>query len=151
MRRTRDLISRLAAMSQKRRHDKAEDLGDFTTTARVLPISLVAVGIGLLGAVVAWALLRLIGLFTNLFFFQRWDTAFASPATNSLGLLAVLVPVLGGLIVGLMARYGSERIRGHGIPEALESILITGSRVEPRLAFWKPLSAAISIGSGGPF
>jgi H+/Cl- antiporter ClcA len=151
MLKTRHLISKLAAISQKRKRDEAEELGDFTTTARVVPISLVAVGIGLLGTVVAWVLLKLIGLFTNLFFFQRWDTGFASPANNELGVLGVLVPVLGGLIVGLMARYGSERIRGHGIPEALESILITGSRVEPRLAFWKPLSAAISIGSGGPF
>src|SRR6185436_12425717 len=96
-------------------------------------------------------LLRLIGLFTNLFFFQRWDTALVSPAGNQLGLLEILVPVGGALIIGLMARYGSERIRGHGIPEAIESILISGSRVEPRVAILKPISAAISIGSGGPF
>ena len=75
----------------------------------------------------------------------------ASPASNHLGLYAVFVPVAGALIIGLMARYGSERIRGHGIPEAIESILLNGSRVEPRLAFLKPLSSAISIGSGGPF
>ena len=125
--------------------------GDFTTTWRVVPMALAGVGIGVLAAYVALALLRLIGLFTNLFFFQRWDTALVSPAGNRLGPLVVLVPVVGALLVGLMARYGSERIRGHGIPEAIESILIGGSRVQPRLALLKPLSAAISIGSGGPF
>jgi H+/Cl- antiporter ClcA len=100
---------------------------------------------------VALALLRLIGLFTNLFFFRRWSTTLISPIGNTLGALVILVPVIGAMIVGLMARYGSERIRGHGIPEAIEAILIQGSRVEPRLAFLKPLSSAISIGSGGPF
>ena len=126
-------------------------LGDFTATHRLLPIAALAVAIGALSAFVSLALLRLIGLFTNLFYYQRWDTALVSPAGNSLGLLAALVPVLGGLIIGVMARYGSERIRGHGIPEAIEAILINGSRVEPRVAFLKPLSSAISIGSGGPF
>jgi H+/Cl- antiporter ClcA len=100
---------------------------------------------------VALALLRLIGLFTNLFFFQRWDTTLVSPAGHALGLFVVIVPIVGAVIIGFMARYGSERIRGHGIPEAIEAILINGSRVEPRVAFLKPLSAAISIGSGGPF
>src|SRR6202041_3579360 len=98
-----------------------------------------------------WALLRLIGIFTNLFYYHRWNTALTSPAGNSLGVWAILVAIGGSLIIGLMARYGSERIRGHGIPEALESILINGSRVQPRLAILKPLSSAISIGSGGPF
>ncbi len=132
--------------------DGASDkLGDFTTTRRVIPISILAIGIGVLSAVVSLALLKLIGLFTNLFFFQRVDTTLVSPAGNTLGPLVVLVPALGALVIGLMARYGSERIRGHGIPEAIESILINGSRVQPRLAFLKPLSSAISIGSGGPF
>ena len=99
----------------------------------------------------ALALLRLIGLFTNLFFFQRWGTALVSPAGNHLGVFVILVPVVGALIIGLMARYGSERIRGHGIPEAIEAILINGSRVEPKVAVLKPISSAISIGSGGPF
>ena len=131
---------------------KAEDrLGDFTATLRLVPISLIAVAIAILSTFVALALLRLIGLFTNLFFFQRWDFALVSPAGHHLGLLEVFVPVAGGLIVGVLARYGSERIRGHGIPEAIESILIRGSRVEPRVAVLKPLSAAISIGAGGPF
>ncbi|MEO7145206.1 MAG: chloride channel protein, partial [Bryobacteraceae bacterium] len=135
------------ADEQRRR----ETLADFTTGIRVIPISLMAIVIGLISTVVAWALLRLIGLFTNLFYFQRWGFSFISPATNRMGWWAILVPVAGGIIVGLMARYGSERIRGHGIPEALESILINGSRVEPRLAVLKPVSSAISIGSGGPF
>jgi chloride channel protein, CIC family len=129
----------------------ADTLGDFTATLRLVPMSAIAIVIGLLAAVVALVLLKLIGLFTNLFFFQRWDTALVSPAGHHLGWFVVVVPILGGLVIGLMARYGSERIRGHGIPEAIESILIGGSRVAPRLALLKPLSAAISIGSGGPF
>jgi H+/Cl- antiporter ClcA/CBS domain-containing protein len=127
------------------------DLGDFTTNKRVLLLSAIAILIGILGAFVALALLRLIGLFTNLFFYHRWASALLSPADNKLGIWVILVPVAGSLIVGLMARYGSERIRGHGIPEAIEAILIQGSRVQPRLAILKPLSSAISIGSGGPF
>ena len=75
----------------------------------------------------------------------------ASPAHHAMGLLAVGVPVIGALIIGMMARYGSERIRGHGIPEALEAILVGGSRIDPKVALLKPLSSAISIGSGGPF
>lgn len=133
-------------------HQEASGLlGDFTTTTRVVPLSFIAMGIGFLSAFVALALLRLIGLFTNLFYFRRWDWALVSPAGNHLGLFAVFVPVLGALIIGLMAGYGSECIRGHGIPEAIEAILLNGSRVEPKLAVLKPLSSAISIGSGGPF
>jgi chloride channel protein, CIC family len=128
-----------------------EKLSDFTTTIRVLPISALALPIGVLAAFVALALLRLIGLFTNLFYFGRWSTALVSPAGNHLGMFSILVPIGGALIIGVMARYGSERIRGHGIPEAIEAILINGSRVEPKVAFLKPLSSAISIGSGGPF
>jgi chloride channel protein, CIC family len=128
-----------------------ETLGDFTTTRRVIPISALAMVIGLVCAFVALALLRLIGLFTNLFYFGRWNTTLISPAGNHLGIFSVLVPVAGALIVGVMARYGSERIRGHGIPEAIESILLNGSRIEPKIALLKPISSAISIGSGGPF
>lgn len=127
------------------------ELGDFTTTLRVVPISLLALFIGAICAFVALALLRLIGLFTNLFYFGRWSAAMVSPAGNHLGVFSVPVPVAGALIIGLMARYGSERIRGHGIPEAIEAILINGSKVQPKVAILKPLSSAISIGSGGPF
>jgi len=126
-------------------------LGDFTATRRMLPVAVLATGIGVLSAYVARALLQLIGLFTHLFFFGSFDASLISPAQHRLGGWVVLVPVVGGLLIGVLARYGSERIRGHGIPEALEAILMRGSRVEPRLAVLKPLSAAISIGSGGPF
>ena len=134
-----------------RNHNDNAKLGDFTTTWRVVPISLLAAFIGVVCAFVALALLRLIGLFTNLFYFGRWNTAMVSPAGNHLGGYSVFVPIAGALIIGVMARYGSERIRGHGIPEAIESILLNGSRIEPKVAILKPLSSAISIGSGGPF
>ena len=136
--------------SRPRPHDLSH-LGDFTTNSRVLLISGLAVVIGVVAAYVALALTKLIGFFTNFFFFQRFDTSLISPAGNQLGLFVIAVPVLGALIIGFMARYGSERIRGHGIPEAIEAILINGSRVEPKVALLKPLSSAISIGSGGPF
>lgn len=132
-------------------HEVLGKLGDFTANSRMILLSFLALGIGIISAFVALILLRLIGLFTNLFFFQHWSTALVSPAGNKLGLFEVLVPVIGALIIGFMARYGSERIRGHGIPEAIEAILINGSRVEPKVALLKPLSSAISIGSGGPF
>jgi len=126
-------------------------LADFTTDLRVVPLSLISIGVGVLGAYLALGLLKLINLFTNLFFFHHWSFEFKSPALNTLGYLVVIVPVIGGLIVGVMARYGSERIRGHGIPEAIEAILLKGAKVEPRVAILKPVSAAIAIGSGGPF
>jgi chloride channel protein, CIC family len=93
----------------------------------------------------------MIGFFTNLLYFHRLSVHLVSPNGNTLGVLAVVIPVGGGLIVGLMARFGSEQIRGHGIPEAMERILINGSQVQPRLAILKPISSAISIGTGGPF
>jgi H+/Cl- antiporter ClcA len=126
-------------------------LGDFTSTPRMITISGMAIFIGLVSAFVALALLKLIGFFTNLFFFGRWSSALVSPAGNHLGWWEILVPVAGALIIGVMARYGSERIRGHGIPEAIEAILIGGSRIEPKVAILKPLSSALSIGTGGPF
>ncbi len=129
----------------------ADTLGDFTADSRVVMLAAMAALVGVISAFVALALVRLIGLFTNLAYFHRFDTSFASPAGNTLGLWAVGVPVVGGLIVGLMARYGSEKIRGHGIPEAMEAILIGRSRIEPKVAVLKPLSTAIAIGTGGPF
>jgi H+/Cl- antiporter ClcA len=136
----------VAAHSKRR-----SPIGDFTAGPRTIPIAALAVVLGIGSAYVAAALLTLIAFFTNVFFFQRFSTAPASPAEHHLGLLGVLVPVVGCLIIGVMARYGSERIRGHGIPEALEAILIRGSRIQPRVALLKPISSAISIGSGGPF
>jgi chloride channel protein, CIC family len=145
-----EVIARV--MGRRKKHDDGLDaLGDFTTTHEVIPITFLAIGIGIFSAFVALALLRLIGIFTNLFFYQRWGTAMVSPSGNHLGWLEVFVPMVGGLIVGLMARYGSERIRGHGIPEAIEAILLKGGQVEPKVAILKPVSSAISIGSGGPF
>ena len=135
----------------QRQTDRSERLGDFTTTWQVIPISLLASVIGIFSAFVALVLLRLIGLFTDLFFFHRVSTALISPAGNKLGWLEIFVPIIGALIIGIMARYGSERIRGHGIPEAIEAILLRGGKVERRVAVLKPLSSAISIGSGGPF
>jgi CIC family chloride channel protein len=137
--------------TRPRPHDLAEDLADFTATTRVLTIGAFAIAIGAISAYVALALLKLIGFCTNLFFFQRFSTALVTPEGHTLGAWVILVPVAGALIIGVMARYGSERIRGHGIPEAIEAILINGSRIEPKVALLKPLSSAISIGSGGPF
>ena len=145
----RQMLARV--LGHKKQDEGLDTLGDFTTNREVIPITLLAIGIGIFSAFVALALLRLIGIFTNLFFYQRWGTAMVSPSGNHLGWLEVFVPMVGGLIVGLMARYGSERIRGHGIPEAIEAILLKGGQVEPRVAILKPISSAISIGSGGPF
>ncbi|MDE3091286.1 MAG: chloride channel protein [Chloroflexota bacterium] len=135
----------------KEKTNGKDRLGDFTTDISVLKISLMALVIGAASALVAYVLVWLIGFFTNLFFFQRLGTDFVSPAANHLGILVVLVPTFGGIVIGLMARYGSDKIRGHGIPEALEAILIGGSRMEPKVAVLKPLSSALSIGTGGPF
>jgi H+/Cl- antiporter ClcA/CBS domain-containing protein len=125
--------------------------GDFTADPRMIWISSIALCVGVLCAFVALLLMWAIGFFTNLFFYQQLSFTFRSPADNQLGILVLFVPVIGGLIIGLMARFGSERIRGHGIPEAMEAILIGRSRMEPKVAVLKPLSSAISIGSGGPF
>lgn len=118
---------------------------------RMLPVSLLAACIGVLAAIVAYGLYSLIALFSNLVFFQRFSLDMPSLQNHTLGLWVILVPVVGGLIVGWMARYGSPKIRGHGIPEAMEAVLTNQSRIQPRVAFLKPISAAISIGTGGPF
>lgn len=127
--------------------------GDFTADRGLIWMSLLAVPVGLLCAGVALFLLKLIGLFTNILYFLRFSipSEMPLPGDTPLGWLAILVPVLGGLLIGLMARYGSDRIRGHGIPEALEAILMGRSRMSPKVAVLKPLSSALSIGSGGPF
>ncbi|HEY3265489.1 MAG TPA: chloride channel protein [Armatimonadota bacterium] len=108
-------------------------------------------GIGLISGLVAFALYHLIGLMTNLFYYHRVSWAFVSPRYHALGPWSVLVPVAGGLAIGAMVKYGSSKISGHGIPEAMEAILVNQSRISPRVAFWKPISAAVAIGSGGPF
>ncbi len=130
--------------------------GDFTANFRLIWIAGLAIPVGALCALIALALQRLIGLFTNIFYYHSLviPAELVSPPTHATGwpaLAMILVPVVGGLIIGIMARYGSDRIRGHGIPEAMEAILIGQSRMEPKVAILKPLSSAISIGSGGPF
>jgi len=107
--------------------------------------------IGFAAGLIAFVLYHLIGFLTNLFFYQRFDFSFASPQYNQLGLLVVLVPALGGLVAGLMIKYGSPKIVGHGIPEAIESVLLSKSKIEPKVGILKALSAAFTIGSGQPF
>jgi H+/Cl- antiporter ClcA len=126
-------------------------LRDFNLNRRVWLISALAVIVGAGGAALAVLLLRAIAFATNLFYYHRFSLQMVGPAGSPLGYWMVLVPILGGVIVGIMARYGSDKIRGHGIPEAIEAILLNGARVQPRVAILKPISAAIAIGSGGPF
>jgi H+/Cl- antiporter ClcA len=126
-------------------------LGDFTTDRRVLVLVAMAVFVGTGGVAAAWLLLRAIALVTNLVWFRTIDAHTVSLAGAKANWWMVAAPALGGLIIGLMARFGSEKIRGHGIPEAIEAILIGESRMSPKVALLKPLSSAISIGTGGPF
>ncbi|MFZ0883736.1 MAG: chloride channel protein [Candidatus Acidiferrales bacterium] len=120
-------------------------------TYRLALVSALAAGIGALVGFIAYALYSLIGLFTNIAFYHEWSFHFRSPRNSPLGWWMILIPVVGGLLIGLMAKYGSEKIRGHGIPEAMEAVLTSRSRIEAKVAFLKPLSAAIGIGTGGPF
>ncbi|MBK4733598.1 chloride channel protein [Noviherbaspirillum pedocola] len=124
---------------------------DFNTDRRSLLLCAIAAIIGVLSTIAAWVLLNLIHFFTNLFFFQTLSFQFHSPAGHHLGAWVIAVPIIGSLIVGLMARYGSDKIRGHGIPEAIEAILFGKSKMSPRVAILKPLASGIVIGSGGPF
>lgn len=118
---------------------------------RVVFICALCIVLGICAAAVARILFHLIGFFTNISFFGRFSSQFSSPADNHLGLWVIAIPVIGGLIVGVMARYGSRAIRGHGIPEAMEQVLTNDSRIPARLTWLKPLSAAVAIGTGGPF
>ena len=126
-------------------------LADFTADRRLWMLAAMALVVGTGGAMAAWLLLKLIALVTNLVWFGRLDVVSRSLANARPGPWMVAAPVLGGLAIGLMARFGSEKIRGHGIPEAIEAILIGGSRMSPKVAVLKPISSAISIGTGGPF
>lgn len=132
-------------------HNGGSNLSDFTTDRRVLLLCALAVPIGAIAALVAKVLLWLIAVFTNAAFFLRWSAEPVTLTGHHFGWWGVVVPALGGLIIGIMARYGSEKIRGHGIPEALEAILLGRSLINPKVAILKPLSSAISIGTGGPF
>lgn len=118
---------------------------------RVVKISVISIFLGIAAGLTAQILTHLIGLITNISFYGKISTDFVSPAYNKLGLWVIIVPVVGAIIVGLIARYGSKGIRGHGIPEAMEQVLLNESKIPPRLTFLKPLSAAVSIGTGGPF
>lgn len=131
--------------------DGRRPLADFRADRRLLMLAGMALVVGTGGAFAAWVLVMLIALVTNLVWFGAVDTHLHSMAGAPRGLWMVLAPVLGGLVIGLMARFGSEKIRGHGIPEAIEAILIGGSRMSPKVAVLKPISSAISIGTGGPF
>ena len=119
--------------------------------ARLLFISLLAVVIGVCISFIAKLLVYLINLITNLSFYHQFSFDSSSPATNSYGIFVIIVPVIGGIIVGLMALYGSKAIRGHGIPEAMEQILTNQSKIRPSITYLKPISSAVSIGTGGPF
>lgn len=135
----------------KEQQDSIDHLSDFTSDRRVLLLSLMAVAVGMISALVARALVWLIAVFTNVAFYGRFSSIFTSPGEHHLGVWVICIPVAGGVIIGLMARYGSERIRGHGIPEALEAILFGQSRMQWKVALLKPLSSALAIGTGGPF
>ncbi|HEU4718884.1 MAG TPA: chloride channel protein [Bacteroidia bacterium] len=132
---------------------EAENIGpdEAPDKKRILAISFYALLVSVVVCIAARFLVFLIEFFTGLFYYGRLSGAHEGPAGNTLGAWAILVPVAGGLIVGLMAYYGSKAIRGHGIPEAMEQILTNQSRIRPSIIYLKPLSAAISIGTGGPF
>jgi chloride channel protein, CIC family len=138
-------------MHRSRSADSRVRLGDFTTDLRVMILVAMALVVGAGGVAAAWLLLKAIALVTNVVWFQTISTQANSLALAKTGWWMVAAPVLGGLVIGLMARFGSEKIRGHGIPEAIEAILIGESRMSPKVAVLKPLSSAISIGTGGPF
>ncbi|MGH6955708.1 MAG: chloride channel protein, partial [Caulobacteraceae bacterium] len=129
----------------------AHSLGDFTTDPRVLTIAAIAVVVATAGVISGVILLKLIRLVTNLAYFGQFTLADLKLQHSPFGIWTVLIPVGGSLVVGLMARYGSEKIRGHGIPEAIEAILLGRSRLDVKVAILKPISSAIAIGTGGPF
>ena len=118
---------------------------------RMVLMSFLAGCIGLLAGLIAFLLYKLIGLLTNIAFYHRFVADFVSARHNQLGVWVIAIPVIGGIIVGFMAKYGTPKIKGHGIPEAMEAVLVNRSRIEPRVAILKPISAAIAIGTGGPF
>jgi H+/Cl- antiporter ClcA len=118
---------------------------------RIVTVSFLSALVGLIAGCVAFLLYKLIGLFTNLAFYGHFSLNFGSPRFNHLGVWVIFIPIIGGLIVGVMAKYGSPKIKGHGIPEAMEAVLANRSKIQPRVAILKPISAAIAIGTGGPF
>ena len=133
------------------RMSEADDSTEGPVRFRLGFISLLASLVGIISGFVAFLLYNLIGFFTNLAFYGVWSFHFRSAVENQLGAWVIIVPVIGGLIIGVMAKYGSPKIRGHGIPEAMEAVLTSKSRIEAKVAILKPISAAIGIGTGGPF
>ena len=142
---------RTQSFNLMKEHFSEDRLSDFRTDKRVLLLAALALPIGAMSALLAKVLLWLIAFITNLAYFHRISAGPATPQEHHLGYWSILVPVVGAIIIGLMARYGSEKIRGHGIPEALEAILLGKSLIQPKVAILKPISSAISIGTGGPF
>src|SRR6202140_4268551 len=138
-------------LSSNSKTSVALDQGPSPVQFRLGYISLLGGLVGVIAGIVAFLLYNLIGLFTNLSFYHEWSFHFRSPANNQLGPWVIVMPVIGGIIVGFMAKYGSPKIKGHGIPEAMEAVLTSKSRIEAKVAILKPLSAAIAIGTGGPF
>jgi len=155
----KDIVSSSAAKRPAPPHRNAakaakphiDGLRDFSADRRLLLLAAMAPVVGTAGAVAAWVLLHLIYFVTSLAYYGHASAAPVGIVGHHLGLYAILIPVAGCLVIGLMARFGSEKIRGHGIPEAMEAILIGSSRIQPKVAILKPLSSAISIGTGGPF
>lgn len=138
-------------MEQPVGHRTGSVLPEQSAGYRIGLVSLLAAAIGILAGIIAYILYDLIGLFTNLAYYHTWSVHFRSPENTSIGAWVILMPVVGGLIVGVMAKYGTDKIKGHGIPEAMEAVLTSRSRIEAKVAILKPLSAAIAIGTGGPF
>jgi CIC family chloride channel protein len=132
-------------------NNQNETDGQLYKKGRLIRISFYAIVVAICISLIAKVLIWLINLVTNISFFGNFNFQFHSPAENHLGLLVIIVPAIGGVIVGLMALYGSKAIRGHGIPEAMEQILVNQSNIKPSITFLKPISSAIAIGTGGPF
>ncbi|MEO6633667.1 MAG: chloride channel protein, partial [Mucilaginibacter sp.] len=117
---------------------------------RLIKICLMCIAVAVAISLIAKFLVTLINVVTNIAFYGKFDLGFNSPANNHLGVWVILIPAIGGIIVGFMALYGSKAIRGHGIPEAMEQILVNESKIKPSITFLKPISSAIAIGTGGP-
>ena len=137
----------MASLARVLRKSEPEEFAGY----RIGLISLLAALIGILAGFIAYILYDLIGLFTNLAYYHEWSFHFRSPENTQIGPWIIVTPVIGGIVVGFIAKYGSEKIKGHGIPEAMEAVLTSRSRIEAKVAILKPLSAAIAIGTGGPF
>lgn len=118
---------------------------------RIFFLSLQAIFNAIIIGAIAKVLVLLIDLVTNLAFYGKFSFENNAPGISHWGWMVVFVPIVGSLIVGIMARFGSMGIRGHGIPEAMEQVLLNESKIPPVITYLKPLSSAIAIGTGGPF